>query len=311
MERGQLVPDEHHRRVLPRPARASPTPPTARSSTASRGRGPRPRPSTPRSRRAAAQVDRAMLHRRPDRGARPPAGGPLDLQRDGPRLPPEPSNPPRSPASATSTARALVQRDGRPGRRPSGPGWPAARRRCSRSSTTTARRGVLRSVDGRQPIDEVSAERPRRRRPARPAAAGRPDGHPQVASARSRRCAVAGRIVAEVLALVEAELEPGVSTGHLDRLAERHIRVGRRDPVVQGLPGATAATRSRRASASRSTTRSSTASPASGRSGRARSCRSTPARSSTAGTATAPGPSSSATPPAEVARAHRHDPARR
>ena len=35
---------------------------------------------------------------------------------------------------------------------------------------------------------------------------------------------VAGRIVAEVLALVESELRPGVSTGHLDRLAERHIR---------------------------------------------------------------------------------------
>ena len=34
----------------------------------------------------------------------------------------------------------------------------------------------------------------------------------------------AGRIVAEVLALVEEELKPGISTGHLDRLAERHIR---------------------------------------------------------------------------------------
>ena len=29
----------------------------------------------------------------------------------------------------------------------------------------------------------------------------------------------AGRIVAEVLALIESELEPGVTTGHLDRLA--------------------------------------------------------------------------------------------
>jgi methionyl aminopeptidase len=34
----------------------------------------------------------------------------------------------------------------------------------------------------------------------------------------------AGRIVAEVLALVESELKPGVTTAHLDRLAERHIR---------------------------------------------------------------------------------------
>ena len=34
----------------------------------------------------------------------------------------------------------------------------------------------------------------------------------------------AGRIVAEVLALVEETLEPGISTAELDRLAERHIR---------------------------------------------------------------------------------------
>ena len=47
----------------------------------------------------------------------------------------------------------------------------------------------------------------------------------------------AGRIVAEVLALVESELKPGVSTAHLDALAEAHIRRAGRDPVVQGLPG--------------------------------------------------------------------------
>ena len=34
----------------------------------------------------------------------------------------------------------------------------------------------------------------------------------------------AGRIVAEVLALVEESLAPGISTAELDRLAERHIR---------------------------------------------------------------------------------------
>ena len=34
----------------------------------------------------------------------------------------------------------------------------------------------------------------------------------------------AGRVVAEVLALVESELRPGVSTAHLDALAEAHIR---------------------------------------------------------------------------------------
>jgi methionyl aminopeptidase len=40
----------------------------------------------------------------------------------------------------------------------------------------------------------------------------------------------AGRIVAEVLALVESELKPGVTTGHLDELAERHIRNARAIP---------------------------------------------------------------------------------
>ncbi len=40
----------------------------------------------------------------------------------------------------------------------------------------------------------------------------------------------AGRIVAEVLALVEEELKPGVSTADLDHLAERHIR------AANGIP---------------------------------------------------------------------------
>jgi methionyl aminopeptidase len=44
----------------------------------------------------------------------------------------------------------------------------------------------------------------------------------------------AGRIVAEVLALVESELKPGVSTGHLDRLAERHIRAAGAVPSFKG-----------------------------------------------------------------------------
>jgi methionyl aminopeptidase len=44
----------------------------------------------------------------------------------------------------------------------------------------------------------------------------------------------AGRIVAEVLALVEAELKPGVTTGYLDRLAERHIRNSGAVPSFKG-----------------------------------------------------------------------------
>jgi methionyl aminopeptidase len=45
---------------------------------------------------------------------------------------------------------------------------------------------------------------------------------------------VAGRIVAEVLALVESELRPGVATSHLDRLAERHIRTSGAVPSFKG-----------------------------------------------------------------------------
>jgi methionyl aminopeptidase len=47
----------------------------------------------------------------------------------------------------------------------------------------------------------------------------------------------AGRIVAEVLALVESELKPGISTGHLDRLAERHIRSSGATPSFLGYLG--------------------------------------------------------------------------
>jgi methionyl aminopeptidase len=47
----------------------------------------------------------------------------------------------------------------------------------------------------------------------------------------------AGRIVAEVLALVEAELKPGVSTAHLDRLAEKYIRSNGAVPSFKGYHG--------------------------------------------------------------------------
>jgi methionyl aminopeptidase len=47
----------------------------------------------------------------------------------------------------------------------------------------------------------------------------------------------AGRIVAEVLALVESELRPGVTTGHLDELAERHIRNAGAIPSFKGYLG--------------------------------------------------------------------------
>ena len=49
--------------------------------------------------------------------------------------------------------------------------------------------------------------------------------------ARMRR---AGRLVAEVLALVESELKPGVTTAHLDQLAEKHIRAAGAIPSFKG-----------------------------------------------------------------------------
>jgi methionyl aminopeptidase len=49
--------------------------------------------------------------------------------------------------------------------------------------------------------------------------------------ARMRR---AGRLVAEVLALVESELRPGITTGHLDQLAEKHIRAAGAIPSFKG-----------------------------------------------------------------------------
>jgi methionyl aminopeptidase len=47
----------------------------------------------------------------------------------------------------------------------------------------------------------------------------------------------AGRIVAEVLALVESEMKPGVSTAHLDRIAERYIRAAGAVPSFKGYHG--------------------------------------------------------------------------
>jgi len=47
----------------------------------------------------------------------------------------------------------------------------------------------------------------------------------------------AGRIVAEVLALIEEELRPGLTTGHLDRLAEQHIRRSGGIPSFMGYLG--------------------------------------------------------------------------
>ena len=107
--------------------------------------------------------------------------------------------------------------------------------------------GVLRTVDGLQEIDACGGGHRRsrsRRRASRPA--GSPRGargglmqitiksKEQIAKMRS-----AGRIVAEVLALVEESLRPGISTAELDRLADRHIRAAGGTPSFVGYLAAT------------------------------------------------------------------------
>jgi methionyl aminopeptidase len=47
----------------------------------------------------------------------------------------------------------------------------------------------------------------------------------------------AGRVVGEVLDKIEAELRPGVSTAHLDAIAEAHIRASGGIPSFKGYPG--------------------------------------------------------------------------
>ena len=90
--------------------------------------------------------------------------------------------------------------------------------------------GVLRTVDGLQGIPEVAqaindgagADRHRARR--HDGARRRLMAITLKSKAEIARMRSAGRIVAEVLALVEESLAPGISTADLDRIAERHIR---------------------------------------------------------------------------------------
>ena len=55
--------------------------------------------------------------------------------------------------------------------------------------------------------------------------------------AEIERMRQAGRIVGEVLDLIGAELGPGVSTAHLDELAEAHIRKSGAVPSFKDYPG--------------------------------------------------------------------------
>lgn len=55
--------------------------------------------------------------------------------------------------------------------------------------------------------------------------------------AEIERMRVANQLVAEVLAALEAAVAPGVTTGDLDRLAERLVREGGAEPAFKGYRG--------------------------------------------------------------------------
>ena len=214
MSRGQLVPDEYDRQVLPRPPRRARRAPTARSSTASRGRRSRPRRSTTRSQAEGSRVDRRALHRRPARGPRPPAWRAGGSARPTATCTTSASNPPQG--RGRLRPRRLGARPARRRRRGDRPGadGPAARRRCyevvdhyrSAASCATvdgrpgdrrrdrgARRAAGASADAEAPDDghaqvprrdrRDAPRRPHRRRGPRPdrgrAPAGRLDGRPR------------------------------------------------------------------------------------------------------------------------------------
>ena len=99
--------------------------------------------------------------------------------------------------------------------------------------------GLLRGVNGVQPIEQVTEDllSAIEERPLRGGPRGRADVVTRKSRAEIARMRRAGRVVAEVLALVEEELKPGVTTGHLDRLAEAHIRKAGAIPSFKGYPG--------------------------------------------------------------------------
>ena len=222
---------------LPRPARAARRARSARSSTGSPGRGSRPRRSTsPSARPAAGSIGRSSSTSRP----RTSSGG---WRTAG-----------SAPPTATSTTSPRTRRSS------TGvcdlDGSPLIQRPDDHEATVRARmseqippllevvehyRDAGRAPDRRRPRADQRGQRARPggrstrrcRRSTPRAGAGR-----LMVTRKSRReiekMRTAGRIVAEVLALVESELKPGVSTGHLDRLAERHIRSAGAVPSFKG-----------------------------------------------------------------------------
>ena len=231
MEPGQLVPDDIDDPDAPRSAR-EPDAGGGRSSTASRAPASRPRRSTRRSPTRGRSVT-GPAHRRPAR--RPGRGGWPDAGSASASghvynvtaKPPEVSGRLRHRRLAAHPARRR-QRGDRPGG--------MAQQIGALEEVVDHYRDacVLRPVDGR-----AADERGRRGAcsPRSAARAGRPDMVTRKSRREIEKMALAGRIVAEVLALVEAALKPGVTTGELDRIAERDILAAGAAPSFKGYPG--------------------------------------------------------------------------
>ena len=241
MDAGQLVPDEITvRLLLDRLGR-----PDAAAGVILDG-FPRTAVQAGRARPGARRARRARLRRgagrRPGRGADPAPVRALDLPR----------------------VRAPLPRDLQPARQAAGvcdlDGSELYQRADDQPDTIRARmdqqlgdlgeviehyRERRDAVDGRRPAWTSTRWRTRSMRPWPPSGcAGLEAGAGSQLGMITRKSKVeiakmrsAGRIVAEVLALVEERLEPGVSTADLDRLAERHIRAASGVPSFLGYLG--------------------------------------------------------------------------
>src|SRR5439155_591873 len=112
--------------------------------------------------------------------------------------------------------------------------WTSRSPSCSTSARTTRPRASFgRSTECAQSRRSPRSSWPRCHSPAKAV--------PDVVTRKSRqeidKMRRAGRLVAEVLALVESELRPGITTGELDRLAERHLRAAGATPSFKGYLG--------------------------------------------------------------------------
>ena len=234
MDAGQLVPDDIVVRLLldrlGRPDAAARRDPRRLPAD----RGPGRRRSTRRSRSAASEVAAAVLVDVPEERGHAPHVGALDLPRGGPPVPRASSARPHAAGICDIDGSELYQRaDDKPD---------TVRARMAQQLGALdevidhyRESGAL--LTGRRPPGH-----PRGRpatsttdwwRPASPPAEGRLGGAwviTRKSKAEIAKMRSAGRIVAEVLALMEEHLAPGVSTADLDRIAERHIRGARGTP---------------------------------------------------------------------------------